>query len=163
MASPLNSNEICIKGNKYRIVDESVPSEVPTDYVLEPDDGDQTEIIPGMTGGDMTLESKLDKLIDLLGGGTTVGGYRSINITLDPREQKYQITLGLHADQVHIRSDQGLTININSPSGEDIFVESAEFPFSLSEIKRNASIHTLYFTTGANTTNIKILAIGEVG
>jgi len=156
----LNEGEICIKGNKYRIVD--TDTTVPTEQVVEPDAGDQT----GETGGepmDMgTLESKLDKVIDILGSGRINGGYRSVNLTLPPREQKYQVILGLYANQIHIRADQGLTINMNSRSGEDIFIEVLEFPFSLSELPVNTAIHTLYFTTGANTTNIKILAIGTV-
>jgi hypothetical protein len=159
----LNPDEICIKGDKYRIVETGAeaPIETGTEYVLEPDTGTQQGEQP--QGEDMgTLESKLDKIIDILGDGSTNGGYRSVNITLQPREQKYQIMFGLYANQLHIRSDQGLTINLNSKSGEDIFVEVMEFPFSLSELPRNAAVHTIYLTTGANITNIKILAIGDV-
>jgi hypothetical protein len=159
--APLNEGEICIKGSKYRIVNpdadegaESGSSDgIGLDLYLEQQK---------TTGQLETLEEKVDKLIDIMGAGTTGGGYRSVNLTLPPREQKFQVMLGLLASQMHIRSDQGLTMNINSRSGEDIFIEVAEFPFSLSELHKNESVHTLYFTTGANTTNIKILAIGTV-
>jgi hypothetical protein len=152
----LNENEICIKGSKYRIVNPEEGGTVDTtgsDLLLEQQK--ETERL-------QTLEGKVDKIIDIMGSGSTGGGYRSVNLTLPPREQKYPVLLGLLASQIHIRADQGLTVNMNSRSGEDIFIEIAEFPFSLSELKKNESIHTLYFTTGANTTVIKILAIGTV-
>ena len=156
--APLNEGEICIKGSKYKIVnpdssDSGYSEGVGLDLYLEQQK---------TTGQLETLEEKLDKLIDIMGAGTTGGGYRSVNLTLTPREQKYQVMLGLLASQLHIRADQGVTVNMNSRSGEDIFIEVAEFPFSLSELHKNEAIHTLYFTTGANTTNIKILAIGTV-
>jgi hypothetical protein len=182
MAIPLNSNEICIKGNKYRIVDTNaeVPiSLAPEQYYPEQEQtgvggleggdqigGDQTygeQPVVGETIDMVALESKVDKIIDILGSGSINGGYRSVNLTLPPREQKYQVMFGLYANQLHIRADQGLTVNMNSPSGEDVFIEVSEFPFSLSELPRNVAIHTLYFTTGANETHIKILAMGTVG
>lgn len=162
MAAPLGKDEICIKGNKYRIVDTTqvaAQAETGEEIILEPEIEQQG--VGGMMS-DSTLELKVDKIIDILGDGTTNGGYRSVNITLPAREQKYPVMLGIHASQLHIRADQGLTLNMNSPSGEDIFIEVMEFPFSLSDLPRNAAIHTLYFTTGTNETNIKILAIGDV-
>lgn len=152
----LGTDEICIKGNKYRIVnqDESGAGDA-TGFDLLLAQQAETERL-------QTLEGKVDRIIDVMGAGSTGGGYRSVNLTLPPREQKYPVLLGLLASQLHIRADQGLTVNMNSRSGEDIFIEIAEFPFSLSELKKNESIHTLYFTTGANTTVIKILAIGTV-
>ena len=154
----LGTDEICIKGSKYRIInpDESgaegaadVGSEV---YLAQQSEAEKLG----------TLEGKVDKIIDLMGAGSIGGGYRSVTLTLQPREQKYEVILGLLPSQIHIRADQTLLINMNSKSGEDIFVEVAEFPFSLSELKKNEAIHTLYFTTGANETHIKILAIGMV-
>ena len=161
MVEKLNSDEICIKGNKYRIVNPDASAEEASDV------GDQIGIDLYLeqqkeTEKLGTLEGKVDKIIDVMGSGSIGGGYRSITITLQPREQKYQVMLGLLASQIHIRADQGLTVNMNSRSGEDIFIEIAEFPFSLSELRKNEAIHTLYFTTGANTTNIKVLAIGMV-
>jgi hypothetical protein len=154
----LNEDEICIKGNKYRIVnpDESGAegaADAGVDLYLE----QQAEVERLQT-----LEGKVDKIIDIMGSGSIGGGYRSVVLTLPPREQKYQVMLGLLASQLHIRADQGITVNMNSPSGEDIFMEVAEFPFSLSELRKNEAVHTLYFTTGANETHIKILAIGMV-
>lgn len=154
----LNADEICIKGNKYRIVkpDESGVEETAgdgTDLYLE-----QQQEVDRL----QTLEGKVDKIIDIMGSGSIGGGYRSVTLTLPPRERKYEVRLGLLSSQINIRSDQGLTVNLNSESGEDIFIEVAEFPFKLSGLRKNEAVHTLYFTTGANTTIIKILAIGMV-
>jgi len=162
MATELNEGEICVKGNKYRIVNQIVSQDMGSQDMGSQDnmpyDIPQIDIVD--TGKLATLIEKVDALVEVMGAGTTGGGYRSINLTLPPREQKYQVTIGLLANQIHIRADQGLIINMNSTHGEDIFVEIAEFPFSLSDLHKNESIHTLFFTTGANTTNIKILAIG---
>lgn len=154
----LNPDEICIKGNKYRILspDESGAEGAPDigmDLYLEQQK--ETERLG-------TLEGKVDKLIDIMGAGSIGGGYRSITLTLQPRERKYEVMLGLLASQIHIRSSQGVIVNFNSKSGEDVFIDLAEFPFSLSELHKNEAIHTLYITTGAITTTLKILAIGMV-
>jgi hypothetical protein len=157
----LNEGEICIRGNKYRIVgvdnEIDIESEVYNEGTV---DSSGSSTTPPETFD--TAEAKLDRIIELMGGGSNGGGYKSIKITLPPREQKYEVMLGVMANQIHIRADQGLTVNMNSKSGDDIFIELAEFPFSLSELRENETIHTLFFTTGANTTNIKILAIGAV-
>jgi hypothetical protein len=155
----LNEGEICIKGNKYRIVN-------PDDGGTEGNGEVGMDLYPDTGVTDMesltSLGNKLDKIIDIMGAGSSGGGYRSVNLTLPPRERKYEVRLGLLSSQLHIRADQGLTVNLNSESGEDIFIEIAEFPFSLSELRRKEAIHTVYFTTGTNETNIKMLAIGTV-
>lgn len=155
----LNEGEICIKGNKYRIVSDE------GDAYTSPDvSTDQYAPVSGITDSERlnALIEKVDAIANVMGTGSVTGGYRSVNLTLPPREQKYQVMLGILANQLHIRADQGLLVNMNSTHNEDIFIEIAEFPFSLSELHKNEGIHTLYFTTGANTTNIKILAIGMV-
>lgn len=154
----LNPDEICIKGNKYRILspDESGAEEasnVGMDLYLE----QQKEV--EQLG---TLEGKIDKLIDIMGAGSIGGGYRSIVMPLNPRERKYEIRLGLLANQVHIRSNQSIIVNFNSNSGDDVFIDLAEFPFSVSDLHKNEAIHTLYITTGGTSTTIKILAFGMV-
>ena len=154
----LNADEICIKGSKYRIVDtETVVAGGAADAGMYLSTDQQA-----MTENLQTLEDKVDKIIDIMGYGSSGGGYRSINLTLNPREQKYQVMLGIYANQINIRADQALLLNMNSKSNEDIFIEVAEFPFALSDLRRNEAVHTLYFTTGANTTVIKIFAIGTV-
>jgi len=154
----LDPNEICIKGNKYRILDPNESgaeeaSDIGMDFYLEQQK--ETERLG-------TLEGKVDRLIDIMGAGSIGGGYRSITLTLQPRERKYEVMLGLLASQIHIRSSQGVIVNFNSKSGEDVFIDLAEFPFSLSELHKNEAIHTLYITTGAVSTTLKILAIGMV-
>ena len=154
----LDPNEICIKGSKYRILDPDESgaeeaSDIGMDFYLEHQK--ETERLG-------TLEGKVDRLIDIMGAGSIGGGYRSITLTLQPRERKYEVMLGLLASQIHIRSSQGVIVNFNSKSGEDVFIDLAEFPFSLSELHKNEAIHTLYITTGAVTTTLKILAIGMV-
>lgn len=154
----LNSDEICIKGNKYRILDpdesgaEGAP-DVGMDFYLEQQEENER------LG---TLEGKVDRLIDIMGAGAIGGGYRSIVLTLNPREKKYEVLLGMFASQLHIRSNQGVIVNFNSRSGEDVFIDLAEFPFSLSELHKNEAIHSLYITTGATSTTVKILAFGMV-
>jgi hypothetical protein len=159
MVAQLNQGEICIKGNKYMIVN-------PDSSGIDEGGEVGMDLYPdtGFTDAESltSIGSKLDKIIDTMGSGSLGGGYRSVNITLPPRERKYEVRLGILASQMHIRADQGLTINLNSESGEDIFIEIAEFPFSLSDLHQNEAITSVYFTTGANETNIKLLAIGMV-
>jgi hypothetical protein len=152
----LNEGEICVHGNKYRIVGTSDESQ---DIAMR-----QYAPISGVSDSERldTLISKLDVLVDVMGAGSSGGGYRSINLTLPPRERKYEVRLGLLSSQINIRADQGLIVTLNSESGEDIFIEIAEFPFALSGLRKNEAVHTIYFTTGANTTKIKIFAVGMV-
>ena len=161
MVDTLNEGEICIRGSKYRIISQD-ESNAQGDSVIS----SETSYAPqsGIADSERldTLINKVDALVNVMGTGSATGGYRSVNLTLPPREQKYQVILGLLSNQIHIRADQGLTVNMNSQFGEDIFIEIAEFPFSLSDLHKNESIHTLYFTTGSNTTHIKILAVGMV-
>jgi len=155
----LEQGEICINGNKYRIVTPGGDGEREGDgevgMDLYPDQQKAEEKLS-------TLEGKVDRIIDIMGAGSVGGGYRSVNLTLPPRERKYEVRIGLLSSQIHIRADQGLIVTLNSESGEDIFIEIAEFPFSLSDLRTNEAIHTVYFTTGTNTTRIKLLAIGAV-
>ena len=142
---------VCIGGNRYKIADDSGTVEGTgsgSSYSSE----EQVS----------SLESKVDKIIDAIGVGSVGGGYRSLSITLPAREKKYMVRLGIVAHQMHIRSDQGLTVNLNTEGGDDIFIDASEFPFSVSELPRNQGIHTVYLTTGTNETTIKILAFGEV-
>jgi len=180
----LVSGEICIKGNRYRIVDQA-------EYQFPQDTTVDLNLTPAPEGYDFSTPTNADVGGTYQGGGSYPGetggvggdfgyggaggaggsgteaggqgGYRSINLTIPARERKYEVRFGLYASQIHIRSDQGLTINLNSESNEDIFVEIAEFPFSLSELNGGERIQTVYLTTGANETNVKILAIGSVG
>jgi hypothetical protein len=182
----LDPDEICIKGNRYRIVDQSTyPAQdsetgsaldlnltpAPEGYDFStPTNADVGGTYQGGSnagvGGDFGYGGNGGGYGGSGSGGSTSGGqggYRSINLTLPARERKYEVRLGLNASQIHIRSDQGLTINLNSESNEDIFVEIAEFPFSLSELSGGERITTVYLTTGSTETNVKILAIGSVG
>ena len=148
---------VCIGGNKYEIVDDESTS------TGSPISGGNV-VAPSAPTVDMsTTEAQLTRLVDIEGGGNLGGGYRSISLTIPAHEKGYGITLGLHATQIIIRSDQGLTITLNSPSADNIFIAANEFPFGVSDLKLNESINNVYVTTGDNDTNIKILAFGLVG
>lgn len=148
---------VCIGGNKYEIVaDDNTSTGSPI--------SGGTVVAPSAPTVDMsTTEAQLTRLVDIEGGGNLGGGYRSLALTVPAHEKGYSITLGLHASQMIIRSDQGITITLNSSSADNIFIAANEFPFGISGLKLNESINTLYVTTGDNDTNIKILAFGLVG
>ena len=110
-----------------------------------------------------TTEARFTRLVDIEGGGNLGGGYRSISLTIPVHEKGYAITIGLHASQIILRSDQALTVTLNSSSADNIFIAANEFPFGISGLKLNESINTVFVTTGGNDTNIKILAFGLVG
>lgn len=145
----MTDNEVCIGGNRYRI--------------LEGDSQDNASPMPSVISSDMsTTEQKLTRLVDISGGGDIGGGYRSIVIEIPAHEQSYEIGMGLYATQVNIRCDQGITLTLNSTRSDNIFIDSAEFPFSISNLSLNGAIHTVFITTGANPTTVKILAFGLV-
>lgn len=138
-------NIVCIGGNKYRIVDDGSPT-TPVNAV------------------DMSVtEQKLSRLVDIAGGGNLLGSYRSIKIEIPPREKAWEVSLGINATQFNIRCDQAVTMTLNTSTGDNIFIEATEFPFSVSNLSINQSIHTVYITTGDNLTTVKILAFGLVG
>jgi hypothetical protein len=139
-------NIVCIGGNKYQIVDDGYNPPTATNVI------------------DMSItEQKLARLVDIAGGGSIPGTYRSIKQDIPPREKSWEIALGVRATQLNIRCNQAVTINFNSTQGDNIFVEASEFPFSISELAINQGIHTIYITTGDNTTTVKILAFGVIG
>jgi hypothetical protein len=141
---------VCIAGNKYRIVEDAT--------------GGNTYTLPQQPTVDMSVtESKLTRIVDIIGGGNIGGGYRSVKTDIPAREQSYPMPLGLHATQVNIRADQAITLKLNSTQGDDIFIEVSEFPLSISDLSINESIHTLFITTGDNQTRVKVLAFGLVG
>ena len=150
--------EVCIGGNKYRILDDN-------DYGSSGSGSGGNVVSPQpyqQTVDMSTSEAKLTRLIDINGGGNIGGGYRSIVVAIPPHEKSYEIGLGLNASQVNIRCDQGITLTLNGIQSDNIFIEVAEFPFSISDLKLNESIHTIYVSTGDNPTNIKVLAFGLV-
>jgi hypothetical protein len=136
---------VCIGGNKYMIVD----------------DGTGT---PTATTVDMSItEEKLTRLVDIAGGGAFPGLYRSIKQDIPAREKMWEIGLGIRATQLNIRCDQAVTMNFNSVQGDNIFVESTEFPLSISDLNISEAITSVFISTGDNPTTVKILAFGMVG
>lgn len=148
-----SDKEICIGGNRYRVTDDE---SVPTSQV-----GYQ---VPEVSSGNNTVvEQLLARIVDLLGGGNLGGAYRSIQLDIGAKESAYEIPLGIHADNIVIRCDQNITLKFNRlDGGDNIFIDSSEFPFSISGLKLNNSIHTLFVTTGDQKTTVKILAFGLV-
>lgn len=136
---------VCIGGNKYRVV------------------GDGSYNLPKGSTSDMSItEQKLTRLVNLAGGGEIGGGYRSVKVDVPAHETAYEINLGIHATQLNIRCDQAVVVKLNSVQADDIFIEVSEFPFSISELKLNESIHTMFITTGDDSATVKILAFGMV-
>jgi hypothetical protein len=101
-------------------------------------------------------------MLDVAGGGSIGGAYRSLTLTIPALEQRYEIALGIYATQLNIRCNKDITLVLNNPSFDNIFLEVADFPVVLSQLRLNESIHTLFVTTGSSDTTIKIFAIGSV-
>lgn len=88
------------------------------------------------------------------------GDYRSIEKTIDANKSNVEVRLLISARMVNLRTDQDITIRINSKANDEITLESAESPLDLSGLKPKMRIHTIYVTTGASDTAIKIIAFG---
>jgi hypothetical protein len=117
-----------------------------------------TPPVPGQSSTDALLQ----KLLDVLGGGIVRGAYRSIKITIPASEQRYEIQLGMYATQLSIRCDQAVTLVFNNPGFDNLYLDLADFPLSISDLRLNESIHTIYVTTGAVSTIFQIFAFGSV-
>jgi hypothetical protein len=108
-----------------------------------------------------SVESKLQRLVDIQGGGNIGGVYRALTIGVPALEQRYEISLGIYATQIIMRCDKDITLVLNDKSYDNIFLQVADFPFSVSDLKLTESIHTLFVTTGNDLTTLKILAFGS--
>ena len=118
-----------------------------------------------MIGEEICVEGNRYRVVNSVtpigSNGTGTGGYYSAKFTISAREKLYEISFGLKATQLNIRADYGFTMKLNSVQNDDIFIEVSELPFSISELKDNESIHTLFITTGDNDTEVRIFAIGQ--
>lgn len=108
-----------------------------------------------------SAESKLQSLIDIAGGANSKGMYRYVSIDLPALEQKYEIQLGIRATQLLMQSDQDVTIIFNYTSRDNMFLAVGDFPFSISDLKPNEAIDTIYVTTGSVATTFKVFAVGS--
>lgn len=107
-----------------------------------------------------TVELKLQRLLDIWGGGDIGGTYRSITLEIPGLEQRYEIALGMYATQLVMRCDKDITVVFNNTTQDNVFLEVGDFPFAISELKINEAIHTIFVTTGTDEATIKILAFG---
>jgi len=88
------------------------------------------------------------------------GIYKSVEKTIDADEKDYEILLRFPARMVNIRTDQDITLKLNDWGNDEITLESAESPLDISGLKPRMRINSIYITTGANDTEIKIMAFG---
>jgi hypothetical protein len=110
----------------------------------------------------MSITDKLlQRVLDIMGGGNIGGAYRSVKITIPALEQRYEIQLGIYATQLSIRCDKDITLVLNNPQFDSIFLEIADFPVSISSLRMNETIHTLYITTTVDT-EFQVVAFGSV-
>lgn len=126
-----------------------------------PSDGSEYIEQPKVPGQSST-DALLQRLLDISGGGTLRGAYRSLNLLIPALEQRFEIQLGMYATQLSIRCDKDITLVFNNPAFDNLFLDTGDFPLSLSDLKLNEAIHTIYVTTGADDTTFKVFAIGTV-
>ena len=141
----MESNEVCIGGNKYRIVSSNAFETTETN-------------IQESTSATDTDSEKLTQIVDILGGGEA--GYAYVEMSVPVNEQSYEVNLGVNATQMHLRCDADVSIKLNTKTGDDINLLADDFPFTMSELRPNESIHRLFFTTGTSGAIIKVIAIG---
>ena len=159
MATTSNQT-VCIDGNLYEIVPDDSTSTGTTV-------GGGTIVNPYNTNEDIgseitTTNVTLQRLVDILGGGNIPGGYVSITLTVPSQETSFEVPLGMQASQFVLNCDQDVTLTFNSSQGNNIFLNTSQFPFSVSGLKLNESVSSMFFTTGINPTNVSILAFGWV-
>ena len=142
----MESNEVCIGGNRYKIVDANANSYDPSPIVESPQIAE--------TDGE-----KLDKVVDILGGGQA--GYAFVKLEVPINNNQYEVNLGINATQMHIRCDTDISLKLNDRGGDDIELLANDFPFTMSELRPNESIERLFITTGATSgAVIQVIAIG---
>lgn len=141
----MESTEICLGGNKYRIVGENGTGVSTTEDFSVPTT-------------DITVGEKLDRVVDILAGGRA--GYSFTKMTIPPNQNSFEVNLGMNATQMHVRCDADVSIKLNSRSGDDITLKIDDFPFSMSELRPNESINRLYFTTETSGAVIQVITIG---
>lgn len=88
------------------------------------------------------------------------GEYRSIEKTVNANKSNVELRLLIPARMINLRMDQDITIRLNSKANDEITLESAESPMDISGLKPKMLIDKIYVTTGANDTEIKIMAFG---
>ena len=152
VAEPTVANETSLQQYQDAVVYPCFPQSGTTR-----DDDSSIAPVPGQSSTDALLQ----RLLDITGGGNIPGAYRSITVTIPALEQRYEISLGIYATQLSIRCDKPITLVLNSTVFDNIFLEIADFPVLISQLRLNESIHTLFVTTGSTDTTIKIFAIGS--
>jgi len=143
---------VCINGDKYAVV--------PDGMALE---NGQLTSNTSQTDQLADLESLIQTLIDIQGGGNLPGLYHSINITIQPGEQNWNIPMGMMCDKMIMTFDQKITLRLNATTADAIFLDQDQSPFQVSGLKLNQAIHDLYVSTlPSQSTNISILAWGLI-
>ncbi len=143
---------VCINGDQYAVV--------PDGSTLV-----SGNVVSNMTSTDdiSALEVLVQRLIDIQGGGDLPGLYRSINISIQPGEQNWNIPMGMMCDKMILTFDQKIQLRFNSVAGDTIYLDQDQSPFQVSHLKMNQAIHDLYITTlPSQTTNISVLAWGLI-
>jgi hypothetical protein len=131
--------------------------------IVTSDDTTQPTVTPQQPGstGLTNTEKLLQRLLDIEGGGAIPGTYRSITVTIPANEQRYEVQLSIYATQFHMRCDQDVLLSFNSPQFDPITFEVGDFPLSISGLRMNESIRSVYITTSTDT-EVKIIAFGSV-
>lgn len=143
----MNSNEVCIAGNRYKIVGANDPQSSNMNMGTEQSTSTETD------------GEKLDKVVDILSGGDS--GYAYVEMAIPQNNNQFEVSLGINATQMHVRCDKDISLKMNSKSGDDISLLADDFPFTMSELRPNESIRRLYVTTGTSgDTTVKVIAIG---
>jgi len=88
------------------------------------------------------------------------GFYQSVEMPISASTTDRLIRLRQPARIVNIRTDQDITLKLNAKGNDEITLESAESPLDISGLKPKMRINSIYVTTGANDTEIKIIAFG---
>ena len=74
------------------------------------------------------LEVLVQRLIDIQ-GGEIYGLYRSINISIQPGEQNWNIPMGMMCDKMILTFDQKIQLRFNSVAGDTIYLNQDQSPF----------------------------------
>ena len=121
-------------------------------------------------GNDLaSINDKLSQIIDILlgisgggeGGGAGCGPcngeYVSLLRHVDPKKTDEEIIIGIASRNLHIRTDQSIKLKLGGTMGDEIIIDATESPFEIRCIG-GTGYDTVYVTTGAGETTVKILA-----
>lgn len=144
----MDPNEICIGGNKYRVVQCS----------------GATGIIQTIPQSNTDVLNEINNRIRILSEYLIpkMPAYRYLSRTIVANSTREEISLGMKARHLYINTTHTVKVYLYSSGGDPITLTSADSPLTINDLNRMEEIDKIYIDTDANGTVLTIFALGEV-